>query len=31
MKEAGAWDNKERKAKMIQQFVNYDRQNGRHN
>lgn len=25
MKEAGVWDNPERKAKMIQQFINYDR------
>ena len=31
MKEAGAWDNPERKAKMIKQFVEYDRQNGRRN
>jgi len=29
MKEAGAWDNPERKARMIKQFVEYDRQNGR--
>lgn len=28
MKEAGAWDNPERKAKMIKQFINYDRANG---
>jgi len=27
MKEAGAWDNPARKAKMIQQFINYDRRN----
>lgn len=27
MKEAGAWDNPERKAKMIKQFIAYDRQN----
>jgi hypothetical protein len=27
MKEAGAWDNPERKAKMIKQFINYDRSN----
>ena len=31
MKEAGAWDSPERKAKMIQQFIQYDRQNGRRN
>jgi hypothetical protein len=31
MKDAGAWDNPERKAKMIQQFINYDRANGRRN
>ncbi len=31
MKEAGAWDNPERKAKMIQQFLKYDRSNGRNN
>jgi hypothetical protein len=31
MKEVGAWDNPERKARMIQQFINYDRQNGRRN
>lgn len=28
MKEAGAWDNPERKAKMIKQFISYDRANG---
>lgn len=28
MKEAGAWDNPERKAKMIKQFIAYDRANG---
>ena len=28
MKEAGAWDNPERKAKMIKQFIQYDRANG---
>jgi hypothetical protein len=27
MKEAGAWDNPERKAKMIRQFIAYDRSN----
>jgi hypothetical protein len=27
MKEAGAWDNPERKAKMIKQFIAYDRSN----
>jgi hypothetical protein len=27
MKEAGAWDNPERKAKMIKQFIEYDRYN----
>jgi len=31
MKEAGAWDNPERKAKMIKQFITYDRQNGNRN
>lgn len=31
MKEAGAWDSPERKAKMIQQFIQYDRKNGRRN
>ena len=29
MKEAGAWDNPERKARMIKQFIAFDRQNGR--
>ena len=28
MKEAGAWDNPERKAKMIQNFIAFDRANG---
>ena len=28
MKDAGAWDNPERKAKMIKQFIAYDRANG---
>ena len=28
MKDAGAWDNPERKARMIKQFVAYDRANG---
>lgn len=28
MKEAGAWDNPERKAKMIKQFISFDRANG---
>lgn len=28
MKEAGAWDNPERKAKMIQHFIAFDRANG---
>ena len=28
MKEAGAWDNPERKARMIKQFIAYDRTNG---
>lgn len=28
MKEAGAWDNPERKARMIKQFMAYDRANG---
>jgi len=28
MKEAGAWDNPERKQKMIRQFIAYDRANG---
>jgi hypothetical protein len=27
MKEAGAWENPERKAKMIKQFIAYDRAN----
>jgi hypothetical protein len=31
MREAGAWDNPERKAKMIKQFISYDRANGRNN
>jgi len=31
MKDAGAWDNPERKAKMVQQFIAYDRANGRNN
>jgi len=31
MKEAGAWDNPERKAKMIKNFMKYDRENGRNN
>lgn len=31
MKEAGAWDNPERKARMIKQFIAYDRSNGRRN
>lgn len=31
MKEAGAWDNPERKAKMIKQFMAYDRANGNRN
>ena len=31
MKEAGAWDNPERKAKMIKQFISYDRANGNRN
>lgn len=31
MKEAGAWDNPERKARMIKQFIEFDRQNGRRN
>jgi hypothetical protein len=31
MKEAGAWDNPERKAKMIKQFISYDRANGGRN
>ena len=28
MKDAGAWDNPERKARMIKQFIAYDRANG---
>ena len=28
MKEAGAWDNPDRKAKMIKQFIAFDRANG---
>lgn len=31
MKEAGAWDNPERKARMIKQFIAFDRQNGLRN
>jgi hypothetical protein len=31
MKAAGAWDNPERKAKMIKNFIAFDRQNGRNN
>lgn len=31
MKDAGAWDNPERKAKMIKQFIAYDRANGSRN
>ena len=31
MKEVGAWDNPERKQRMIKQFIEYDRQNGRRN
>ena len=31
MKEAGAWDNPERKAKMIKNFMKFDRENGRNN
>lgn len=31
MKEAGAWDNPERKAKMIKQFMTFDRLNGNRN
>lgn len=31
MKEVGAWDNPERKARMIKQFIEYDRANGRRN
>lgn len=29
MKEAGAWDNPERKRRMIEQFIKFDRQGGR--
>jgi hypothetical protein len=31
MKEAGAWDNPERKKRMIAEFISYDRINGRRN
>jgi hypothetical protein len=31
MKEVGAWDNPERKARMIKQFIEFDRTNGRRN
>lgn len=31
MKEVGAWDNPERKARMIKQFIAYDRANGTRN
>jgi hypothetical protein len=31
MKEVGAWDNPERKARMVKQFIEFDRQNGRRN
>jgi hypothetical protein len=31
MKDAGAWDNPERKARMIKQFIAYDRANGGRN
>jgi hypothetical protein len=31
MKEVGAWDNPERKARMVKQFIEYDRANGRRN
>jgi len=31
MKEAGAWDNPDRKAKMIKHFIAYDRANGNRN
>lgn len=31
MKEAGAWDNPERKARMIKQFIAFDRSNGSRN
>jgi len=28
MKDAGAWDNPERKARMIKNFIEFDRRNG---
>jgi hypothetical protein len=31
MKEVGAWDNPERKARMVKQFIEFDRVNGRRN
>jgi hypothetical protein len=31
MKEVGAWDNPERKKRMVQQFMEFDRANGRRN
>ena len=31
MKEVGAWDNPERKKRMVQQFIEFDRANGRRN
>ena len=31
MKEVGAWDNPERKARMVKQFIDFDRNNGRRN
>ena len=31
MKDAGAWDNPERKAKMIKNFIDFDRRNGGNN
>ena len=31
MKEVGAWDNPERKARMVKQFIEFDRANGRRN
>jgi hypothetical protein len=31
MKEAGAWDNPNRKQKMIENFMKYDRQNQKRN
>jgi hypothetical protein len=31
MKDAGAWDNPERKKRMIQQFMSFDRANGNRN